>query len=36
MKTRKEESVPFQRVSVTQSDQRQLEGTDAILDREAF
>jgi len=30
------ESVPLQRVSVAQSDQRQLEGTDAILMREAF
>ena len=30
------ESVPLQRVSVAQSDQRQLEGTDAILEREAF
>ena len=30
------ESVPLQRVNVAQSDQRQLEGTDAILMREAF
>ena len=36
MKTKKEESVPLQRVSVAPSDQRQLEGTDAILEREAF